>query len=158
MLYMGHQFGEEGVEVVPKGGLVLLENRHGAGQVEGAAEPATNAAQDVGDALDRVVCPNPVFIADAMKPLSGLRGEFWQARFDISVELGNELGQENIAVLRPIAGQKMVEVNVREDACVAAIGSRKALYAGIHPRMRIGKTIDLAVLADASLKGLRKIG
>ena len=124
--YMLLQLGEEGAEVIEKCGFVFFEDWSRVGQVEGAAEAAADAAQNVPHAGQGMIGAEPVFFAHAKERKRCLWGNFREARFDVPVNLADELRQGYIGIRWPITGQKMVEGDVGEDASVAAVGRRKA--------------------------------
>src|SRR5215469_8319264 len=158
LLHMRRQFRKECAKVVGKGGFMFLEDRKGAGQIEGAAESPTDASENIRDTGHAVIGGKPVLFAHAEKWQPGLRQNRGQTGFDIAIHLADEMQERNLRIGRPITGQKMVKVHIGKNASVAAEGRRKSPDAGPEPGMDVGKRINPVVAADASLIPIRKNG
>jgi len=111
-----------------------------------------HAVQDVGDAGEVGVAGEPVFAGHQGYGGAGVVGQVGEAVGDVAVDVLAGVGQR--WVLRPVAGEQVVVVDVDEDASVAAPGGRNAVAAALEGGVGFGVAVDGAVERDAT----REIG
>jgi len=69
-------------------------------------------------------------------------------RIDRGVDVREKIAQRDVGVFRPVAGKKVIEEDVADDAgVVAVIGDQYAAERG-DGRVRVGECVDAAVVAD----------
>lgn len=85
-----------------------------------------------------------------------MRRNLRQADVKIEIEILDEEPQRYRGIIRPIACQEMIEINIRQDTSETAKGRREASHARLPSRVCVGEGINLTVTADALLIRLRK--
>jgi len=144
------------MKIVVKSGFVFFENRQGTREVKRSAQPAADSFQDVADSGGVRIRSEPILLAHAIQNDGGMRREFRQASLKVAVKVINELPKGAVGIHRPVSREKMIEVDVGENASEAAVRWREPQHAGFPSRMRVGEGINLAVTADALLVALRQ--
>ena len=126
---MSDQFREEHVKIAVKSGFLLFKNRQGTREVERPSQPAADSLQNATDSGDASVRCKPILLPHASEDRGSVLGNFRQANFKIAIKVIDELPKRDGGVFRPVAGQKMIEVDVGQDAAEAAVGRRKPQHA-----------------------------
>src|SRR5215472_14009993 len=109
---MSHQFREEHLKIVVKPGCMLFKDRQRTRQVERSSQPAADPLQNVTDAGDASVRSEPILLPHAVQDEGSVLGNFRQANFKIAIKVIDEPPKWDDGVFRPVAGQKMIEVDV----------------------------------------------
>ena len=154
-LHVPDQFREEDMKIVVKPEFVFCEDPQGAREVELSSQPAAHSFQGISDSGDLRIRSEPILLAHAIQDSGGVCRKFRQAHFNFAVNVINELTKGERRIFRPVAREKMIEVDVGEDGSEAAVGRWKSPSAGFPSWMRVGEGVDLAVTPDSLLVILR---
>ncbi len=130
--------------------VVSPEDVAGLGKWVFAADASAHAAEQSFQVLDLCVASEPVSRDHPSRDISQCWWENVMTHLKRGVGLGRELREGACVVLRPVAGQEVVVIDVDKDSAPVPEFWREHVTASSKHRVGVSEGVDFPVLFDAS--------